>query len=161
MLKKNRSETDLIKERIAASSVFKELPDSDLRALLRIAHVRDYSAGEKIFTEGTVGLCFYIIVKGSVSMLQSDSPDAPSIRELGEGDIFSEIHLFTESIHSVTAVAKDLTKLIIFAKPDIEDLVKINPKPGNRILLRFLDCLATRLDEVYKENRELKLLTKM
>ena len=75
--------------------------------------------------------------------------------------MFSEIHLFTETNHNVTCAAKEVTKLIIFSKPDLEDLVKINPKLGNKILLRFLDFLGQKLDEMYRENTDLKIQAKI
>lgn len=160
MFSKNNQERDLLFRRIKNSVIFESLGESEINALLKIAHVREYAGGEKIFTEGTVGLCFYIIVKGNVNLISNLSAEAQVIREYGEGDMFSEIHLFTETNHNVTCAAKEVTKLIIFSKPDLEDLVKINPKLGNKILLRFLDFLGQKLEEMYKENTELKIQSK-
>ena len=69
---------------------------------------------------------------------------------------FSEVHLFSETNHSVSCIAKELSKLIIFAKPDFEEIIKIKPKLGNKVLLNFLDFFGQKLDELYKENKELK-----
>ena len=160
MFNNKNQERDLLFRRIKSSAIFESLGESEINALLKIAHVREYAGGEKIFTEGTVGLCFYIIVKGNVNLISNLPAEPQVIREYGEGDMFSEIHLFTETNHNVTCAAKEVTKLIIFSKPDLEDLVKINPKLGNKILLRFLDFLGQKLDEMYKENTELKILTK-
>ena len=160
MFNKNNQEHELLFKRMKNSGIFELLGESDINVLLRIAHIREYSGGEKIFTEGTVGLCFYIIVKGSVNMVLNQSGEEQIIREYGEGSFFSEIHLFTETNHNVTCVAKEVTKLIIFSKPDLEDLVKINPKLGNKILLRFLDFLGQKLEKMYKENTELKVRVK-
>lgn len=160
MFNKNNQERELLFKRIKNSGIFESFGESEINALLRIAHVRDYAGGEKIFTEGTVGLCFYIIVKGSVNLVSNGAGTEQVIREYGEGDFFSEIHLFTESNHNVTCAAKEVTKLIIFSKPDLEDLIKINPKLGNKILLRFLDFLGQKLEKMYKENTELKVRTK-
>lgn len=161
MFNKNNQQHDLLFRRIKSSVIFESLSESEINALLKIAHVREYAGGEKIFTEGTVGLCFYIIVKGNVNLISNLPAEPHVIREYGEGDMFSEIHLFTETNHNVTCAAKEVTKLIIFSKPDLEDLVKINPKLGNKILLRFLDFLGQKLDEMYKENTELKIQPKI
>lgn len=160
MFNKNNQEHELLFKRLKNNAIFEQLGDGEINSLLKIAHIREYAGGEKIFTEGTVGLCFYIIVKGSVNLVSNVSAEAQVIREYGEGDLFSEIHLFTETNHNVTCAAKEVTKLIIFSKPDIEDLVKINPKSGNKILLRFLDFLGQKLEEMYKENTELKVMAK-
>jgi CRP-like cAMP-binding protein len=160
MFNKNNQEREILFKSLKNTGIFESLDVKEINSLLKIAHVRDYAGGEKVFTEGTVGLCFYLIVKGSVSMISDGTGDAVPVREFGEGDFFSEIHLFTESTHNVTCVAKEVTKLIVFSKPDIEDLVKINPKSGNKILLRLLDFLGQKLDKMYKENIELKIQAK-
>jgi CRP-like cAMP-binding protein len=160
MFNKKNHDNYILSQRIKGCSVFSELSDSDIKALLKIAHIREYSAGEKVFTEGTIGLCFYIIIKGSVNIASQDTGEQNVIREFKEGDYFSEVHLFSESNHSVTCISKEVTKLMIFSKPDFEDLTKINPKLGNRILLKFLDFFGQKLDEMYKENKELKLNSK-
>ncbi len=160
MFKRESADTETLAGRIRGCVIFSDISDSEVKALLRIAHIRDYSAGEKIFTEGTIGLCFYIIVKGSVSIVSEDPALPKEVRAFKDGDYFSEIHLFTESNHTVTCIAEEVTRLIIFSKPGFEDLVKINPKLGNKILLKFLDFFGQKLDLMYKENIEIKELNK-
>jgi CRP-like cAMP-binding protein len=77
------------------------------------------------------------------------------IRVYKEGGFFSEAHLFSETNHTVSCVAKEVSKLIIFTKPDFEDLIKIKPKIGNKVLLKFLEYMSTELELLYKENKEL------
>jgi CRP-like cAMP-binding protein len=156
MFKRKRADTDILERRIKSCSIFSELSDSDVKALLRIAHIRDYSAEEKIFAAGTIGLCFYIIVKGSVRIVSEDVITPNEVRAFKDGDYFSEIHLFTESNHTVTCIADEVTRLMIFSKPGFEDLIKINPKLGNKILLKFLDFFGQKLDQMYQENIEIK-----
>jgi len=155
MFSKKGSETDLLKTRIKECPLFSDLSDSEIKALLQIAHIRDYSEGEKIFTQGTVGLCFYIIVKGKVNIISEDSSKPQLLRELGESAYFSEVHLFSETTHTVSAAAAELTKLIVFAKPDFEDLVKMDPRLGSKALLRFLEFFGEKVDELYRENKDI------
>lgn len=143
---------------LSQCTLFQGLSKSELKTVIDISHVRDYSADEKIFTEGTVGLCFYIIVKGSAEIIsESGNENIPSkvMRVYGEGGYFSEAHLFAETTHTVSCIAKEVTRLIIFTKPDFEDLIKIKPKIGSRLLLNFLQFMSTQLETLYKENREL------
>ncbi|MBL8015779.1 MAG: cyclic nucleotide-binding domain-containing protein [Ignavibacteria bacterium] len=155
MFSKKGSETDLLKTRVKECPLFSDLSGSEIKALLQIAHIRDYSEGEKIFTQGTVGLCFYIIVKGKVNIVSEDSSKPQLLRELGESDYFSEVHLFSETTHTVSAAAAELTKLIVFAKPDFEDLVKMDPRLGCKALLRFLEFFGEKVDELYRENKDI------
>jgi CRP-like cAMP-binding protein len=144
---------------LSSCPLFQGLSKSEQKTVIDISQVRDYSADEKVFSEGTVGLCFYIIVKGSVEIV-TESPGGETVppkilRVYNEGGYFSEAHLFAEINHTVSCIAKDVTRLMIFTKPDFEDLIRIKPKIGNKLLLNFLQFLSTQLEILYKENREL------
>lgn len=136
--------------------LFSDLRDSDIKYLLRMAHVRDYSPDELIFSEGTIGLCFYLIVKGTVKIVSRDGNQEIVLRDYKDGDYFSEVHLFAETNHTVSCTAVELTRLIIFSKPDFENMAKVKPKLGNRILVKFLHYFAEQLDRLYRQNKELK-----
>ena len=156
MFSKNRSDSDLIKSRVKECLMFSDFSRGEIKSLLEIAHIRDYSEGEKIFTQGTIGLCFYIIVKGSVKIISDDGSATHVHRELSEGAYFSEIHLFGDTTHTVSAAAAEITRLVVFAQPDFDELVKKEPKLGNKALLRFLEFFGSKIDELYRENKELK-----
>ncbi len=157
MFKRKISDDSNIEKTLRECPLFKNLGTSELKFLMNIAHIRDYSADEKIFSEGTIGLCFYIIAKGKVELVYENSTPSKSrvLKEFTEGGFFSEAHLFSEENHTVSCVAKELTKLIIFAKPDFEDLIKIKPKTGNKLLLNFLEFMSNQLETLYKENLEI------
>ncbi len=156
MFGKNKTESDLLKTRVKECPLFSGLSGGEIRSLLEIAHIRDYSEGEKIFTQSTIGLCFYIIVKGSVKIISEDGSDIHVLKELTEGAYFSEVHLFSETTHTVSAAAGEISRLVVFAKPDFEELVKKEPKLGNKTLLNFLDYFGEKVDELFRENKELK-----
>ncbi len=153
----NKITDDIEFKTLSSCPLFEKLSKGELKTVLGISHVRDYSADEKIFNEGTVGLCFYIIVKGSAVIVDdAASEEKPHILKVyNKGDYFSETHLFAEMYHTVSCIAKEVTKLIIFTKPDFEDLVKINPRLGNKLLLNFMQFMAEQLEALYKQNTEL------
>ncbi|HWA05378.1 MAG TPA: Crp/Fnr family transcriptional regulator [Ignavibacteria bacterium] len=156
MFGKNNTEENLLKTRIKECPLFSGLSGSEIKSLLEISHIRDYSENEKIFTQSTIGLCFYIIVKGSVKIVSENNGTELVLKELAESSYFSEVHLFSETTHTVSAVAGEITRLIVFAKPDFEELVKKEPKLGNKTLLKFLEFFGEKLDEMYRENKILK-----
>ncbi len=156
MFGKNNTEENLLKTRIKECPLFSGLSGSEIKSLLEISHIRDYSENEKIFTQSTIGLCFYIIVKGSVKIVSENNGTEILLKELPESSYFSEVHLFSETTHTVSAVAGEITRLIVFAKPDFEELVKKEPKLGNKTLLKFLEFFGEKLDEMYRENKILK-----
>jgi CRP-like cAMP-binding protein len=157
MFNRKPSESDSIIRAMRNCPIFEGLSKSELKTLLNITHIRDYSIDEKIFMEGTAGLCFYIVVKGSVDIV----PELPSgannlvLKTFNEGSYFSESHLFSEANHTVSGIAKEVTKLIIFAKPDFEDLIKIKPRLGNKLLMGFLAQMSNNIELLYKQNKKL------
>ncbi len=158
MFKRKIFGEDNINKTLRECSLFKGLSSSEIKTSLGIAHIREYAADEKIFMEGTVGLCFYLIAKGRVEIVSDIvSVSKPTVlKEYTDGGFFSEAHLFTESNHTVSCIARELTKLIIFTKPDFEGLIKINPKTGNKLLMNFLEFMGNQMENLYKENREMK-----
>jgi len=156
MFKRKNNDNDLFVKRMKECSIFSDLSRGEIKSLLGSAHIREYSADEKIFSEGTIGLCFYIIVTGAVAIIGDGDGKNLTLKEYKAGDFFSEVHLFSETNHTVSCVAKEVTKLIVFAKPDLEDVVKVNPRLGNKVLLKFLEFFGKKLDKFYRENRELK-----
>ena len=155
MFKRKLSSDISIEKTIRACPLFLGLSTSELRMLLSISHVRDYSVDEKIFTEGTTGLCFYIIIKGSLEIETEAASGNAVLKTYTEGSFFSESHLFSETNHTVSCVAREVTKLLIFSKPDFEDLVKIKPKLGNKLLMRFLADMSEKMEILNRENRML------
>lgn len=157
MFGNKNSESEILKITLKECNLFNGFSSGELKSLLEISHIRDYSEGEAVFRQSTIGLCFYIIVKGCVNIVTENQTERLVLKQLSQGEYFSEVHLFSENVHSVSAEAAELTRLIVFAKPDFEDLVKKEPKLGNKTLLRFLEYFGVKLDELYKENKELKL----
>jgi CRP-like cAMP-binding protein len=155
----NRKITDEIEfKTLSSCPLFAGLSKGELKTVLNISHIRDYSSDEKVFTEGTIGLCFYIVVKGKVDIV-TETPEEgthpKTIKTYKAGAYFSEAHLFAEINHTVSCIAREVTKLIIFTKPDFDDFVKINPKTGNKLLLNFLRFTSIQLEQLYKQNMEL------
>jgi CRP-like cAMP-binding protein len=156
MFKRKLTSDESIEKTIRACPLFAGLGTSELKALLSIFHIRDYSVDEKIFTEGTIGLCFYIIVKGSIDIVTEPSASSGTVvlKTYTDGSFFSESHLFSETYHSVSCVAREVTKLLIFSKPDFEDLVKTKPKLGSKLLMKFLADMSKKMELLYRENRQ-------
>ncbi|MCX7878388.1 MAG: cyclic nucleotide-binding domain-containing protein [Ignavibacteria bacterium] len=154
---RNKNNTDSITKAVRNCNLFSDFSDREIKKLISISHIRDYSEGEKIFSEGSLGICFYLIVKGSVSVVTEKDGELKEVREFGEGACFSEVHIFTETYHSVSCISKDVTRLLVLSRPDIEDLMKIDLRFTVRVMSKFLNFFGTKLQELYEENRKLKL----
>jgi CRP-like cAMP-binding protein len=109
MFRKKDTNHDHLFTTLSSCPVFEGLSTGELKEILKISHIRDYSADEKIFSEGTIGLCFYIIVKGSAAITTEKESSPLVLKEYGAGSYFSEVHLFSEIYHTVNCGKKSYT----------------------------------------------------
>ena len=147
---KHFDETDKILLNIP---VFQNLNHSDLKAIKRILHQREYRTNEAIFNQGDVGLGMYIIRRGEVEIICN--PGRHILAELQEGDFFGELALLDEAPRSATAVAKKPCALLCFFKPELLDIINRNPKLGGKILFRLAWTIGERLKSTNEKIREL------
>ncbi|MBE9536875.1 MAG: cyclic nucleotide-binding domain-containing protein [Proteobacteria bacterium] len=131
------------REALKATPIFGKLKRSEIIAVERILHLRQYASGETIFSQGEPGIGMYVIVDGRVDILFEGS--GQTIANLEEGDFFGEIALLTESPRTATARASENSKLMFFSQADLYNLINIKPKLGSVILMRLGKIIAKRL----------------
>jgi serine/threonine-protein kinase len=68
-----------------------------------------FSAGDAILREGDAGSTAYIVVQGRCEVVQGSGTDRRTIRELGPGEVFGEVALFTTTTR--TASVRALTEV--------------------------------------------------
>lgn len=83
-----------------------------------------FEPGETIFGEGDAADHFYIIAKGEVELLVGDRVVATE----GEGGMFGEMALISETVRSATARAKVACKLEAIDYAGFLSLIKKSPE---------------------------------
>lgn len=145
--------------------VFGGLKKRELREIEKLVHHREYSDGEVVFNHGDPGLGMYIIISGSVQIVNNQDADNIIVySELNDGDFFGDMALVDASDRSATALSKGSTRLIAFFRPELQDIMTRSPSLGNKILMNLAGVIATRLRQTnenliksQKESRKLQL----
>ena len=150
-MKLNNSGSDAIIKIIKECPVFQGFSASEVKKLISISHIRNYSEGEKIFSQGTLGICFYIITGGSAEIVFDNNGESVKLKDLITGDFFSETHLFADTYHNVSCISREASQILVITRPDLEHLIKTNPRFANKLLLRFLEHLALENEKLYKD----------
>ena len=76
-----------------------------------------YVAGERIITQGEAGRDAYIIAEGTCTVIQAQDGAAQVLGELGPGDVFGELAIFSNAPRNASVEAKtDVTLLEVSAK---------------------------------------------
>jgi len=126
--------------------IFAELNKKDLALIESLVHVRHYTAGETVFTEGDVGSGMYMIRSGRVVITCRDSRQREhELAQLGPGDFFGETTLTAPKPRTATARTVGATELIGLFRADLLDATQKNPAACARLLLGLSRTVSERL----------------
>ena len=112
------------------STIFSSLSKRERKRLTKEAVIKDFLSGETVYTQGSNPENIYIIISGMIetSVYDSHIGTGKVIETLFRGTCFGILSAMTNSSHSVTAVARRYTQLMII---------------NNNILKKILHCNKT------------------
>lgn len=111
--------------RIAAVSVFADLPTAELNELAGVMSQVEVEEGVKIVSVDDYGSAIYVIEQGKAEVL-TDGREA--IHVLGPGDTFGEIALLLTGERTATVVARTPMRLLSLSGQDFERIRARVPK---------------------------------
>ncbi|WP_287129716.1 cyclic nucleotide-binding domain-containing protein [Candidatus Cyanaurora vandensis] len=125
-----------------SKSLFQQLPEVLWGTLVS----KTFAAGEVICEEGTPGQAMYIILAGGVVVCKRIEGELDTVvARFGPGECFGEFALFDQAPRSATVQAEHETRLLVFSRRDLEDLITQNPQLAARFMLVLMDELTDRL----------------
>ncbi len=126
---------------------FKNIDDKHLDTVLSFFRLNSYDSGEIVIRKGDPGGRFYIIVSGSVNVLN----DAGIIiSTLDKGDVFGEMSLICNDNINATIQVKEPTKILYIDQPNFNKILDYYPA----IQLYFSRLMAQRLNRSNKVRAE-------
>ncbi len=135
--------------------IFQNLDRTELREIERLVHQREYTAGERIFTQSQPGLGMYILLTGKVRIFQDEDGEQIELARLSRGNFFGDMSLLDEAPRSATAEALELSRVIAFFRPDLMDLLDRQPRTGIKVIRGVAGVMAARLRAQNDVSREL------
>lgn len=121
--------------------LFKNIPNSCIRRLVKNMHPRFYNQGDTVFTTGDIGAGAVLIKSGEINIMAGEKVLAC----LQPGDFFGEVALVVDEARTADAIASSNCELIFFLRPDLEEWVHNSPKQGAQLLTNISRILAGRL----------------
>jgi CRP/FNR family cyclic AMP-dependent transcriptional regulator len=121
--------------------LFNEL---DLELLLAIAeklHEDDYDSGEKVFTTGQVANRIYLIVSGTVQLLDERFK---LLTELTAGDYFGDESLFNEQSRGYAAICKTDALFLTLSRSHLLSIISECPSVAVALLHAYAGQLPCR-----------------
>lgn len=148
-----RSERDERLGFLARASVFRQLPETVLRDIAALAHIRRLSRGEFVFLEGEPATTLSLLVAGRVKLVRETEDGREVIlRLLRPGEIFGGAGVWGESSYPATAIAQDNAVVLQLPVNALQTLLATHPELG----LAIIRVLAARLHEAEARIRDLQ-----
>jgi CRP/FNR family cyclic AMP-dependent transcriptional regulator len=136
-------------------SLFADLPDEDIRALMAVARKKIFRAGEVIFHREDVGQYLYVIKEGKVNIcLISPEGQEISLVVLGKKDFFGELAIFDGLPRSTDAIALERVECYTLERSEFHNAIMKNPK----IAIQLLEILSKRLRKTDDKVEDLVVL---
>lgn len=116
--------------------IFRDLQDSDLEKLGKIASQEDFQPGDVLFREGDPSTAFYIIDQGSVRITKdAGGGKVKTLTELKSGDFFGEMGVIEETPRYASAEVAEPSSIFVVRKSDFDDLMAVNPSIAMKIMV--------------------------
>jgi len=145
IFKKKKKEDDIFAI-LKQVPIFSDLKPRELIEVEKIVHRRSYKKNETIIHAGDPGLGMYIIIKGSVEIIEEDEKTGKrSLANLSDGSFFGDMALLDEDPRSASAIALVDCEIMGFFRPDFLDLIYRKPKLGIKVLLALAKVIGERL----------------
>lgn len=131
---------------LAASPLFADLSQRDLRRVSRATEVYEFEDGTAIVREGTPSDGFFVILDGKASVRRGGR----TIRRMGAGDFFGEIGILDGGPRTATVTAEGTLSALVLLRSEFRGLLAKEPAVAYRILrgtarrLRSLETSGTK-----------------
>jgi len=137
---------------LAGSPLLRELSDQDAETFRPHTHVVVLPRGERLFDEGDLGDCLYLVISGKVKLTRTAPDGRESLVSVhGPGDMFGELAMFDPTYRTSTAIAITDARLAQIAHDDLRKVLATRPP----VALLLLKALAQRLRRVTEANTNL------
>jgi len=145
MLNNNQESLNAVREIMATAGLTKDMSDSEVNDLVKIAEEKHYVRGTPIILEDSKSRDLYVIVKGRASVrlsLPSSQEKEEIVYRMRNGEIFGELSLVDGSPRSATIKAEDdvITYRLDFYK--LNKLLNDEPHIGY-LMMRNIACIIS------------------
>ena len=133
-------------------SLFESTPDEALAELADLLDEIEFQTGETVVEKGAKGDSLFVIVRGSVAVLDNERV----LNELGERDVFGELSLLDSAVRTATIRALEDTTVLRLAQAPYYDLMTDYVEVAMGTIQMLTRNLRARTSDVAELNRMLR-----
>jgi CRP-like cAMP-binding protein len=135
--------------------IFSTLSPTSVNKVHSIAHHRHYEVGETVFTTGDAIDYLMVLISGSLRLSRTNKNGREQIiRELGPGEFYGELALFTELHAEGDLYAIAVTDVCMMERKAMEEVLRDSPQ----VSWSLLGAMANRLAEAERLIANISLL---
>lgn len=143
------------REILSESPLFDNLLPNELSMLADLFSVRDYLAGDDVFSEGDVGDSMYVIADGSIDILRKNPKgELHAIATLEPPQFFGEMSLLDKEYRSATVRAKTAARLLQLSNENLHIFAKNFRNGFTWVVVNIARVMSSRLREVNRRLAE-------
>ncbi len=135
------TEVSLKLEVLKGMQMFRYLSYKELVRVSNIAEMIELKPDQVVFSAGQPGDAMYVVLSGCVRLSKNNT----TVTELGRGHHFGEMALVDRSVRSLTATARETTRLVVIHRKEFYEIIKREPASAVKMLWSFVQVLGTRL----------------
>ena len=120
--------------------MFAQLSPQDLESVAAVCEEEDYDPGETIDAEGEPGDRMYLVVEGSVRIVQGETKREIAVR--GEGEAIGEMSLISHRPRNATMIAGGPVKTLVLQHRAFEQILKRSPDVSLAVMQVLCDRVA-------------------
>jgi CRP-like cAMP-binding protein len=108
--------------------LFAELDDRALLELVGATCNFSWRAGSVVFDKGSESAALFVVLSGSIRILDVDGGQEVEVARVGPGEFFGEQSLLRERTHSKRAIAAEDAELMMLARGPLDELLASRPQ---------------------------------
>jgi CRP-like cAMP-binding protein len=128
---------------MAASDAFKGLTKSEINRIIDAGVVHMVDAGKLLFRKGDIGHEMFIVLTGTIEIIDEYETKRKVLADLGPGEIFGEMAMFDRRERSAHAFAKERSQVLVLSEEVLTRLLE--KKIPRRFLTNIIAVLCHRL----------------
>jgi thioredoxin reductase (NADPH) len=130
---------------VSDSVAFPTLTIDEIESLRGFGHESDVAPGATLFAEGDRDFCFFVVLEGSIDILEHSSGVERAVVTHGVHEFTGDIDMLTGRAALVTARAMHGARVLKLDTHSLRDAVESLPDVGEKILKAFLQRRALLL----------------
>jgi len=139
--------------------LFEDLSNREQQEVGKLLQRKTFKPGEQIFKQGNPGVGLFIVMTGSVEVMQEEEDG--TVLELATakpGEFIGELALLDDSPRTASAVAVDETSVVALFRTDLLALAETRPRVGVKILVQLSQIVAERLRRTNRALKDFRLM---